>query len=176
MSLYMTLSDITAQLPDFAKDLGLNLSSGLRQIELTPTQLWGTAIASAYACEDKALLEAIENEAGSNITTEQIKAAKGAAAIMGMNNIYYRFIHLSNHSKYKDMPARLRMNIMKSHGADHNDFELWSLAVSAINGCGMCMEAHDRALRERGVSEDAILAAVRIAASVNAVAKVRAIN
>ena len=63
---------------------------------------------------------------------------------MAMNNIYYRFVHLVHAADYKTMPAKLRMNAMAKPGVDKVDFELWSLAVSAVNGCGMCLEAHEK--------------------------------
>jgi alkyl hydroperoxide reductase subunit D len=52
------------------------------------------------------------------------------------------------------------------------DFELWSLAVSAVNGCGMCIDSHEKILRDAGVTAEAIQAAVRIASVVHAVAAV----
>jgi alkyl hydroperoxide reductase subunit D len=97
-------------------------------------------------------------------------SSPNAAAIMGMNNVYYRFTHLVSAEDYKTLPAKLRMNVMARPGVDKVDFELWSLAVSAINGCGMCMDSHEKVLRESGVEADAIQAAVRIAATVHAIA------
>ncbi len=97
-------------------------------------------------------------------------AAKAASAIMGMNNIFYRFRHLSSNEKYSTMPARLRMQVIGRHGSDPVDFELWCLAVSAINGCGVCVDAHEKVLREKGVTEETILAAVRIASTIYALA------
>lgn len=168
------LENITSSLPEFAKDLKLNLSSVLRQDELTPTQLWGTVIASAYTTKNIALTEAFVAEASDVISADVIDAAKAAAAIMGMNNIYYRFQHLVENESYSTIPARLRMNVMRTHKADPLDFELWSLAVSAINGCGKCVVSHERVLRSKGIGEDVIAAAVRIAAVVSAVAGVNA--
>jgi alkyl hydroperoxide reductase subunit D len=91
---------------------------------------------------------------------------------MGMNNIFYRFRHLSSNEKYTAMPARLRMQVIARHGSDPVDFELWCLAVSAINGCGVCVNAHEKVLREKGVTEETVLAAVRIASIVHALAAV----
>jgi lipoyl-dependent peroxiredoxin subunit D len=91
---------------------------------------------------------------------------------MGMNNIYYRFQHLTTNENYSSMPARLRMNIMRTHGADAVDFELWSIAASAINGCGKCVHAHEKTVREKGVSEDVILHVIRLASVVHAIAAV----
>ena len=104
--------------------------------------------------------------------TSILEAAKTAAALMGMNNIYYRFLHLTSNSKYATIPARLRMNGIRTHGIDHNDFELWCTAVSAINGCGACVESHQKALVDRNVSEETILAAVRIASVIHGLAGV----
>jgi len=101
-------------------------------------------------------------------------AAKAAAAIMGMNNVYYRFIHLSKNKEYGTLPARLRMNLLANPGVDKADFELWSLAVSAVNGCGLCIDSHEAELRKHGLTSVQIQAAVRIAAVVNAVAQVLA--
>ena len=168
----MNLETLLDSLPGYAKDLKLNFSTVVKQqTELTPEQAWGSVIASAYASGNGELLSAVIEEASAKLSPEVIDAAKGAAAIMGMNNIYYRFLHLTHNEKYRTMPARLRMNIMRQHGADHLDFELWSTAVSAINGCGACVDSHEKTLREKGVEEEKILAAVRIASVVHAIAK-----
>ena len=89
---------------------------------------------------------------------------------MGMNNIYYRFLHLVEDAEYQTMPARLRMNVMANPGIDKLDFELISLAVSAVNGCGLCIVSHERKLRVHGVSRETIQSAVRVASVVHAVA------
>lgn len=166
----MSVEAILETLPDYAKDIRLNWSSLAAATELTDAQKWGSFVAAAYGARSPKLLQAVEAEAAAHTTPEVITGAKGAAAIMGMNNIYYRFHHLSTNEKYATMPARLRMNIMRQHGADPVDFELWSLVVSAINGCGKCVSAHEKTLLEKGISEDQILAGVCIAAVVNAAA------
>jgi alkyl hydroperoxide reductase subunit D len=73
---------------------------------------------------------------------------------------------------YAKMPAKLRMNVMARPGVDKATFELWSLAVSAVNGCGMCMESHEHAVREHGLTTEQVQSVVRIAAVVHAVAAV----
>jgi lipoyl-dependent peroxiredoxin subunit D len=89
-----------------------------------------------------------------------------------MNNIYYRFLHLVEDGEYQTMPARLRMNVIANHGIDKLDFELISLAVSAVNGCGLCVTSHEKKLRQHDVSRESIQSAVRIAATIHAVAGV----
>lgn len=149
--------------PDYARDLKLNLQNVLKQAELTEQQTWGTAVASAIASRNSQITSAVLAEASLRLTPEALNAAKAAAAIMGMNNIYYRFQHLSGNERYGQIPARLRMQAIRTHGSDPLDFELWCTAVSAVNGCGVCIASHEEALRAKGVKEETILAAIRIA-------------
>jgi len=158
--------------PDYARDLRLNLQNVLRQTELTAQQTWGTAVASAIAARNPQITVAVLAEAATHLTPEALNAAKAAAAIMGMNNIYYRFQHLSGNERYPQIPARLRMQVIRSHGSDPLDFELWCTAVSAINGCGACVSSHEGVLREKGVTEETILAAIRIASVIHGAAAV----
>lgn len=165
----MSLEQLAQALPGYAKDIKLNLSGVMRQTELTETQKWGSVVVAALtAGKGSPFLKGILEEAATNLTAEQLEGAKIAAAIMAMNNIYYRFGHLSSNEKYLQGPSRLRMNSMRQHGADQNDFELWSLVASAINGCGLCIDSHEKLLRENGINEETILAAVRIASVVRA--------
>ncbi len=168
----MSIETLKSQLPDYAKDLKLNLSSLLREEALTEQQLWGTLLASAIASRNTAVISVIQAEASERLAAEVISASQAAAAVMSMNNIYYRFVHLASDEAYKTMPARLRMNAIANHGVDKADFELWSLAVSAVNGCGLCVESHEQALRQAGVTKETIQAAVRAASVVHAVAVV----
>ena len=170
----MELEQLLERCPDYAKDLKLNLGSVLRQTELTEQQAWGTAVCSALAVRNPVLQDAILAEAARHLNEQALFAAKAAAAVMGMNNIYYRFRHLSSNEKYGSMPARLRMQVIRTHGSDPVDFELWCLAASAINGCGVCVDSHEKVLREKGVSEETVLAAVRIASTVHALGAVLA--
>jgi alkyl hydroperoxide reductase subunit D len=93
---------------------------------------------------------------------------------MAMNNVYYRFVHLVSNPEYGTKPARLRMNFIGQHGIPKEAFELFSLAVSAMNGCGMCIDSHERILLEHGVKTDAIQSAARIGAVMKAIATVHA--
>ncbi|MAE51294.1 MAG: alkyl hydroperoxide reductase [Micavibrio sp.] len=168
----MSLDNLKSQIPAYAKDIKLNLSSLANEDTLTPQQLWGTFFASALASGNAEVIKQIEAEAADNLSAEAYDAAKAAAAIMGMNNIYYRFAHLASNKEYSTMPAKLRMNIIGNPGVEKADFELWSLAVSAINGCGMCIDAHEAELRKHGLTSSDIQAAVRIASVVHAAAAV----
>jgi lipoyl-dependent peroxiredoxin subunit D len=169
----MNLDGVIENLPSYAKDLRLNFSTVVRQqMDLTEQQLWGAMVASAVASRNEQLIEAVLQEAATYLTPEALEAAKGAAAIMAMNNVFYRFRHLTSNEKYGAMRSGLRMNVMRTHGIDPLDFELWATTVSAINNCGACVDSHEKSLREKGISEEKILAAVRIAAVVQAIAVV----
>src|ERR1700733_6033035 len=170
-----TLELIRDSIPDYSRDLKLNLGSVLTVAGapgLNDTQIWTVALASSIASRNVAFTRALEAAAGEHLDAADINAARAAAAIMGMNNIYYRFLHLVEDAEYKTLPARLRMNVLANPGIDAQDFELLSLAVSAINGCGTCVASHERQLRQHGVSREAVQSAVRIAATVHAVAGV----
>lgn len=162
-------------IPDYARDLKLNLGSVLTAAGapgLNDAQIWAVAVASAIASRNLAFTRGIEAAAGEHLDAAHLQAARAAAAIMGMNNIYYRFLHLVEDAEYQAMPARLRMNILANPGIDKLDFELLSLAVSAINGCGLCISSHEKKLRAHGFTREMIQSAVRIAATVHALAGV----
>jgi len=166
----MSVEALKESLPDYAKDLKLNLSSLAAEPALSEQQRAGTFIACALASRERSTISAILSEFSPKLSPEALFAARAAASIMAMNNIYYRFTHLASAPDYKTMPAKLRMSVIGKPGVDKADFELWCLAVSAINGCGVCIDSHEKVLREAGVTAEQIQAAVRIAAVVHAVA------
>ncbi|HVW71146.1 MAG TPA: carboxymuconolactone decarboxylase family protein [Steroidobacteraceae bacterium] len=171
----MTLDTIRDALPDYARDLKLNLGTVLTTTGapgLTEKQIWAVALASAIASRNVELTRGIETLATAHLDAAYVNGARAAAAIMGMNNVYYRFLHLVEDAEYAQLPARLRMNVIGNPGIDKADFELLSLAVSAINGCGTCVASHERQLRKHEFSREAVQSAVRIAATVHAVARV----
>jgi len=166
----MSIEALKEVLPEYAKDLKLNLSSLAAEPALNEQQRAGTFIACALASRNKTATNAIFSEFAPKLAPEALTAARAAAAIMGMNNIYYRFTHLASSPDYKTLPAKLRMNVIGKPGVDKADFELWCLAVSAINGCGACIDSHEKVLRSAGMTAEQVQAAVRIASTVHAVA------
>lgn len=169
----MTIEAIKDQLPEYARDVRLNLSSILTEEgspDLTQKQIDGVALASAYTTRNKPLISAIFSEVKSRLDEAEVNAAKAAASIMAMNNIYYRFTHLVSDKEYSSLPAKLRMNIIGKPGIPKVDFELYSLAASVINGCGMCIEAHAHSIINEGLTKVAVQSAARIAAVINSAA------
>ena len=169
----MTLDALIDSLPSYARDLKLNYSSLVRNnSELSEQQLWGTVVASAIATRSGALTTTVLEDAAGHLSAQALEAAQAAAAVMSMNNVFYRFHHLSENEKYATMPARLRMNALRGHGVNEVDFELWSLAVSAVNACGKCVTAHEKVVRDKGATEELVLAVVRVSAVIHAIGTV----
>lgn len=168
----MCIEILKNMVPDYAKDIKLNLGSLAGEEELTEQQMWGCFLACALAGRSDTVIREITDEAQKHLSPQAMTAAKSAAAIMAMNNVYYRFAHLASSKDYATLPARLRMNIIANPGVDKADFELWSLAVSAINGCGMCIDAHEKQLLAHNITSTQIQTAVRIASVIQAVSAV----
>jgi alkyl hydroperoxide reductase subunit D len=166
----MSIETLKERLPEYAKDLKLNLSALASETVLDEEKKAGTFIASAIASRNDRVIGAMLAEFGPKLDAAALKAAQAAAAVMAMNNVYYRFVHLIESDEYAKLPSKLRMNVMANPGTARENFELWSLAVSAVNGCGKCLVAHERVVRAAGVSAEQVQAAVRIAAVVHAVA------
>jgi alkyl hydroperoxide reductase subunit D len=170
----MTIQTLKAALPDYAKDIKLNLGSVLSEegsAGLTEQQIAMVALGSAYASKDPEVISGISGSAATVLSADDIKAVKAATTIMAMNNVYYRFTHLVGDNSYGSMPAKLRMNVMANPGIEKIDFELISLAVSAIEGCGLCIDSHVAVIAKHGISKEGIQSAIRIAATINAAAQ-----
>ena len=170
----MSLKEFADTLPDYAKDLRLNMGSLLNDQTLTAQQKYGLLLACAHASGHRPLVAAAEAECEPKLSPEAANAARAAAAVMAMNNVYYRFVHLASNPVYGTLPAKLRMNAIGSPGIEKDDFELFSIAVSAMNGCGMCIDSHERVLQQHGVKAETIQTAARIGAIMKAVATVHA--
>jgi len=164
------LDQLKDRIPDYARDARINLGALTSSTALSAQQAWTIALTSAATTKPRDLIAAIEADGG--LSAEIANAARGAAAIMAMNNVYYRFTHfMGEGSEYGHMPARLRMQIIGNPGSiDKLDFELACLAASAITGCETCVRSHEKAVRDKGGTKEMVQDAVRIAAVVNAVA------
>ena len=169
-----SLKEFAESLPEYAKDLRLNLGSVLSDQLLGEQRKLGLLLACAHGSGYRPLVAATEAEVAGKLSPEAANAARGAAAVMAMNNVYYRFVHLASNPEYGKLPARLRMNFIGSPGIEKDEFELFSLAVSVMNGCGTCIDSHERLLQQHGVKSETVQAAARIGAIMKAVATVHA--
>ncbi|MBP2474953.1 alkyl hydroperoxide reductase subunit D [Crossiella equi] len=165
----MTLSVLRGALPAYAEDLRHNLGEVLDHSPLTGQQLWGTVLAVAVTAGEPTVLRAVLAEAGEHLSTQAVDAAKAAASVMAMNNVFYRAKHLLADEEYGRIPGRLRMKVVARPGVAKLDFELWCVAASAVNNCQICLETHERNLRRAGVPAETVHEVLRVAAVVHAV-------
>jgi alkyl hydroperoxide reductase subunit D len=166
----IALEEVRSSLPEAAKDIRLNLQSVMDGGALSEAQRWGVAAACAIAARNERLKEAVVTDAREKAGEAVVEDARAAAALMAMNNVYYRFRHLIGKPSYASKPARLRMQRIAQPLTGKADFELLCLAVSALNGCEACLRSHEQVVLEGGLSEDHVNDAVRIAAVVHAAA------
>ena len=159
----MSIEAIKNRIPDYATDIKLNISGLANEETLSAQQFWGCMMACALAGRNATVIREVAAEAGTHLSAEAMNAAKAAASIMAMNNVYSKFVGMSANPEYKTMPAKLRMNVIGNPGVDKGDFELWSLAVSAMNGCKFCVDAHENQLKAHSIDAGMIQTAVRIA-------------
>lgn len=164
-------AELLSKLPEEAKDLRINLKRVLGGESLSEEQTWGTALAAAYYIRHAELSAAILADAkAAGISDGIIEDARGAAAIMGMNTIYYRFRHVMKSEAYNQRPANLRMMRMQQVATSKVNFELFSIGPAALAGCEMCLKAHEAAVKKDGLNEENVHDAVRISAILNGVA------
>jgi alkyl hydroperoxide reductase subunit D len=170
MTTHKTLPELLEELPDFAVDIKLNTKNLLNSSILSQKQVMIILLACVVTSKNNTLHNAALETAKGVLNETEINASKICAAIMSMSNIYYRFTHLVSNQEYSKMPAGLRMNSMSpsKHGIEQIDFELAATAVSSINGCGACMEAHEKVLKKHEVESVKIAEAIKIAANVYA--------
>jgi lipoyl-dependent peroxiredoxin subunit D len=164
------LEQLRAAIPDAAKDIRLNLQAVLRGGSLSEPQRWGVAAAAAVAARHPRLREAVLAAASTAAGAAVVEDARAGASLMAMNNVYYRFRHMVGKPIYGEKPAGLRMNRLMQPATNRVDFELMSLAVSAINGCETCVRAHEKTVTDGGLTADQVNDAVRIAATIYAAA------
>ena len=166
----MSLSELSNALPAYAHDQKANLATLVSESFLSDQQKWGCLLVSAYAAGVSRVTAMIERAARERLTPEAIIAARQAASILAMNAVYFRAINLLQNHDLRGAPSNLAMSALKNPGVDKIDFELWALSISAVLGCGACLNAHESELHKRSVSPQVRQAALRIAATISAIA------
>ena len=169
------INTLKAKLPDYAKDIRLNLDGVIARSSLTPQHAQGAALAAAFAAQAPTIVRAIREDG--TLDAPHQEAALTAAALMGMNNVWYPFLEMAGDADLKSMRAELRMNAYATHGGvDRPSFELYALAASIVGKCEFCVQSHYRLLKETGLTVQQLRDVGRIAAVVNAAAQVLAVE
>lgn len=165
------LTSIKNSIPDYAKDIRLNVDSTIARSSLEGNDAVGVALAAAFAAKSKTIVDLIKNSG--NITPEEINAALTAAALMGMNNVWYPFVEMADDEDLKTQGAQLRMNAYATNGGlDKRRFEMYALAASIVGKCHFCVKSHYDLLKKEGMSTTQLRDVGRIAAVINAAAQV----
>lgn len=170
----MSVDIIKESLKDYAKDIRINIGNVLSEESapgLNEKQIYGSALSVAMSINDSFLVKQLSLASENLLSEQDILGIKTAVVLMGMNNVYYKAVNLSEDSELLNKPAALRMTMMVKHGIDPTDFEIYSLAISTISGCGMCIKSHSQKLKQEGLSIDGIQSIIRIAAVIQAANK-----
>jgi len=169
------LDKIKAGIPDYAKDIRLNLDATISRSSLPQREAVGAALAAAFAAGGSTLVAAIRDSGA--LSEADVSAALSAASLMGMNNVWYPYVEMAEDAELKTLRAELRMNAYASHGGvDKRAFELWSLAASIIGKCEFCVKSHYALLKQTGVTVQELRDVGRIAAVINAATQVIAVE
>ena len=164
------LNALKERIPDYAKDIRLNLDAVLQRSSLEAADALGAGLAAAYAARSKTLVDAIRTSG--QLNEADVNAALSAAALMGMNNVYYPYVEMADDPDLKSQRPELRMNAYATHGGvDKNRFELFALAASIVGKCHFCVQSHYKLLKEGGVSAQQLRDVGRIAAVIVAAAQ-----
>ena len=169
------LEDVRNLIPETARDLKLNLQTVLQPSTLSESQRWGVAVASAVAARNPRLRDAIIADARAAVAPAVVDDALAAAALMGMNNVWYPYIEMAGDDELKTQRAELRMNAYASSGGvEKKKFEAYALAASIVGKCHFCVASHYALLKKEGLTTQQLRDIGRIAAVVNAAAQVLA--
>ncbi|HEU5297606.1 MAG TPA: carboxymuconolactone decarboxylase family protein [Burkholderiaceae bacterium] len=167
------LNPILQRLPDTAKDIRLNLDAVIARSSLSPEDALGVAIAAAFAARSSELVAALK----SGGPEAEANAALTAAALMGMNNVWYPFVEMAADDELRTMRPELRMNAYATHaGVARAKFEAYALAASIVGKCHFCVQSHYQVLKKEGWTTQQLRDVGRIAAVVNATAQVLAVQ
>ena len=163
------LNTLKTAIPDFAKDTRLNLDGVLARSSLDPADALGAALAAAYAARSKPIIDAIRSSG--QLSETDTNAALSAAALMGMNNVWYPYVEMAGDEELRTQRAELRMNAYSTHGGiDKKRFELFALAASIVGKCHFCVKSHYNMLKENGMTALQLRDVGRIAAVITAAA------
>jgi alkyl hydroperoxide reductase subunit D len=165
------LSSIKELIPDYAKDIRLNIDGTIARSSLEGSDAVGVALAAAFAAKSRKLVDIIS--ASGALSEAEQNAALTASALMAMNNVWYPYVEMSEDADLKSQPAQLRMNAYANNGGvDKRRFEMYALSASIIGKCQFCIKSHFDLLRKEGMSSQQLRDIGRIAAVVNAAAQV----
>lgn len=157
----------------YLADLKINFKNSFESEFLSKKEIGLLGVALAVNANNAVLREFFRaNASNEGASAEEIAEAVACSSLLSANNVFYRFRHFLNKEKYNEIPARIKMNIMARPVGGKEFFELISLAVSAVNGCEMCVKSHEASLIELGSKEERVFEAIRLASVITSLSKV----
>lgn len=165
------LNSIKELIPDYAKDIRLNIDGTIARSSLTGNDAVAVALAAAFAAKSRKIIDIIS--ASGALSEEEKNAVLTASALMGMNNVWYPYVEMTEDADLKSQPAQLRMNAYATNGGvDKRRFEMYALSASIIGKCQFCIKSHFDLLKHEGMSSQQLRDVGRIASVINAAAQV----
>lgn len=165
------LNSIKELIPDYAKDIRLNIDGTIARSSLEGNDAVGVALSAAFAAKSRKIIDIIQ--AAGVLSPEETNAALTASALMGMNNVWYPYVEMTEDADLKGQPAQLRMNAYATNGGvDKRRFEMYALSASIIGKCHFCVKSHFELLKKEGMSSQQLRDIGRIAAVINAASQV----
>lgn len=167
------IDDVKSSIPDHAKDIRLNLDTVVTRSGLDEVDAHACAYVAAIAAGNGGLAQEIEMNGPLFEAKAEREAAKTAAALMGMNNVWYPFVEMADDPSMKGLPAGLRMNAYATHGGvSKKKFEMYALAASIVGKCHFCVKSHYDLLKKEGMTVQELMAVGRIASVINSIGKI----
>ncbi len=165
------LNSIKELIPDYAKDIRLNIDGTIARSSLEGSDAVGVALAAAFAAKSRKIIDIIS--ASGALSEQEKNAVLTASALMGMNNVWYPYVEMTEDADLKSQPAQLRMNAYATNGGvDKRRFEMYALSASIIGKCQFCIKSHFDLLKLEGMSSQQLRDVGRIAAVINAASQV----
>lgn len=147
----------------YVKDMRINLTNALSYHNLNKKESYLLALAVAVNEKNTPLIDSFTKLAETELVTlEELNEVYACVSLMNVNNVFYRFRHFTKKDYYQQTPAGIKMSIMLNPVLGKEFFELLSLSISAINGCEMCVNAHEQSVMQHGATEARIYDAIRL--------------
>lgn len=161
-------------IPDYAKDIRLNLDNVVKRSTLPEVEVFGVVVAAVFATGNTKLWTWIYGQSGEGEEVVRERAAAlTAASLMAMNNVWYPYVDMAADGALEAQPPGLRMNAIATHGGTSKGrFEAYSLAASIVGKCVHCVRAHYDTLKAEGYTTEQLRDIGRIAAVLSSVSRI----
>lgn len=161
------LVDMAAKDARYLKDLKINISNALKYESLSDKESALLALSVAINEKSEGLEHSLKEKAlHAGASEDEILETYACVSLLNVNNVFYRFRHFTKKEFYQTTPAGIKMTVMGNPQMGKEFFELMSLGISALNGCELCVNAHEESLIKMGTTQQRIYDTIRLYANV----------